>query len=122
MFVFFGTHLCIFDYKKNYSSRTNFQPLALNQTWMDTFLENNNVVMMSSMGLVTFVIVFGQRAWGCTFLFVYLKDILTQARVEKVFYNLKIQEFLFLAFFLISLFTCIFNPNGEQMVSEEVYK
>ena len=44
---------------------------------MDTFFENNNIILMCSIGFMVFMVIAINRLWGLTFLYPLFSDILT---------------------------------------------
>lgn len=122
LYVILGTYFSIFTYKRNYSGKTTYQRVELNQTWMDTFFENNNIVLMCSVGFVVFMVAALNRELLLTFLYPYFVQILTTARIQRIFYSWKLQEILFISFFTISLFNSLVVKTGSNLLTQEVLK
>lgn len=113
-------YFTLFTSKKVYSFRTNYYPLKINETWMETFLENNNITLLSAVGFLNFISYTIFENFGINYNLIYQVLILSRPKYIGYFYHYKIPTKCILVIFIASIFTWFFLKTGREAMNEEI--
>ena len=116
----YAIYFNIFNFKRLYSSSTNFYPVKLNSTLLSTFFENNNILLMNVWGFMLFVILSINKGWGYSCLISYLTNHLLNIRMIRKVFMYHSVEILTLLSILLSIFTSQMIRSGRILLLNDV--
>ena len=95
-------------------------PFKVNGTWTDTFLTNNNNLMLSFLGLIVYFIKYMPNYFRFLAADLIFNKLITKIGIIAFIYNFNIMEYLFLLFFLVAIFASCFMPTGKAILDAKV--
>ena len=102
-----------------FSSFIVHHPFKINNTWVDTFLVNNNIIILSLVGFIC-LIYRSCPVFNYTNTMFFFRDVMINLRLIRMFYRSKIPQFIFLLFFFMSIFISFFMKQGRTLLYEEI--
>lgn len=107
-YCLYATYFSIFNFNRIFTSSNKYYPVQLDKTWLETFLENNNILLCSSIGYTIFMILVIESGFGMTYIIPYVNSILGRVNAIKLVYKLRLPSVIFMFTFLISCFSWVF--------------
>jgi hypothetical protein len=96
------------------------KPMKLNQTWTNSFLTNNNIMMCAMIGSIIYFMKY------CPNYFRFLKaelqfnKLIIRLSVVDPIYAYNIPEYLFLLFAIVALFVIMFEKSPKAIMAQKV--
>jgi LMBR1 domain-containing protein 1 len=95
-------------------------PFKVNATWTDSFLFNNNVLLLSFLGQIVYLMRFAPNYFRFLAAELIFNKIITQISLCQAIYKFFIFEYLFLICYVIGLFSAFFIKSGKEVLQEKV--
>jgi LMBR1 domain-containing protein 1 len=109
-----------FQMLKPLGSLLGIKPMKLNQTWTNTFLTNNNIMMCAMIGSIIYFMKY------CPNYFRFLKaelqfnKLVIRLSVVDPIYAYNIPEYAFLLFAIVALFVMMFEKSPKAIMAQRV--
>ena len=119
-FVIFSILNSLYKMSLMFTSFSSYHDFLVNKTWIDTFLINNNIIMLCILGLIVFLM----RTCNEYFNFLnskfFFKDVVAKVRIITFFYDYRLTNVLFIFVFIVSIFTIFFIKDGKSLLEDKV--
>ena len=103
-----------------FSSLLGVSPFKKNATWTDSFLFNNNVLLLSFLGMIVFFMRFAPNYFRFLSAELIFNRIITKISICQSLYGFFLFEYLFLLCYAIGLFSAFFIKSGKEILAEKV--
>lgn len=95
-------------------------PFKVNGTWTDTFITNNNNLILSFLGLIVYFIKYMPNYFRFLAADLIFNKIITKIGIISYIYNYNIMEYFLLLFFMVAIFASCFIPSGKAILDAKV--
>lgn len=95
-------------------------PFKLHGTWTDTFLTNNNNLMLSFLGSIVYFVRYCPNYFRFLAADLIFNKIITRIGIISTIYGFSIMEYLFILFFLVAVFATCLIPSGKAILDKKV--
>lgn len=95
-------------------------PFKLHGTWTDTFLTNNNNLMLSFLGSVVYFVRYMPNYFRFLAADLIFGKIISRIGLIASIYGFNIMEYLFILFFLVGVFATCLIPSGKAVLDKKV--
>ena len=119
-FVIFSILNSLYKMSLMFTSFLGYHNFLVNKTWVDTFLINNNIIMLCILGLIVFLMRTCNEYFSSLNSKFFFKDVVAKVRIITTFYDYRLTNILFLFVFTISIFTIFFIKEGKTLLGVKV--
>lgn len=102
-----------------FTSFIEHHSFEINKTWVDTFLVNNNIIILSLVGFIIFIYR-TCNVFSYTNSEFFFMSVMSQIRGLRIFYQFKLTQIVFILFFFMSIFISFFMKAGGTLLREDI--